>query len=160
MVKAGLAMYPDLTAIGRGETEGKRWVSIQQRGRVCVGSFTHANTRHPQAEEAERQKGNGTAAHKSKMGGKCSSCNYSKVRFKYMTATPEAMHGVKLKIERQGMKCHFGRPDRARSCPYERSHAAHLTGVPGDGGIARALPLPGCHCRRWEAMQRCELSLK
>jgi len=26
-------------------------------------------------------------------------CNYGGVRFKYMTAMPEAMHGVKLKIE-------------------------------------------------------------
>jgi hypothetical protein len=31
-------------------------VSIQQRGRMCVGSFARANTRHPQTEEAERQK--------------------------------------------------------------------------------------------------------
>src|SRR5258707_2288836 len=61
------------------------------------------------------------------MGEKSSICNYGEVRFKYMTATPEAMHGVKLKIEKQGMKCHFGRPDRARSCPYERSHTANLT---------------------------------
>jgi hypothetical protein len=36
------------------------------------------------------------------------------------------MHSVKPKIEKQGMKCHFG-PDRARSCPYERTHAALLT---------------------------------
>ncbi len=43
--------------------EGKR-VSIQQGGRMCVGSFARANTQHPQAEEAERQ--NGTA-HRSEM---------------------------------------------------------------------------------------------
>src|SRR5216684_2136477 len=49
---------------------GKRWVSIQRRGRVCVGSFARANTQHPQAEEAGRRKGKGTAAHRSENGGK------------------------------------------------------------------------------------------
>ena len=47
--------------------------------------------------------------------------------FKYMTATLETMHGVKLKIEKQGMKCHLGQPDQTRSYLYKRSHAAHLT---------------------------------
>jgi len=40
------------------------------KGQVCVGSFARANTRHPQAEEAERRKGNGTAAHRSENGEK------------------------------------------------------------------------------------------
>ena len=38
--------------------------------RMCVGSFARANTWHPQAEEAERQKEKGTAAHRSETGSK------------------------------------------------------------------------------------------
>jgi len=62
---AGVARQIALVSSG-----GKRWVSIQRRGRVCVGSFARANTQHPQAEEAGRRKGKGTAAHRSENGGK------------------------------------------------------------------------------------------
>ena len=66
--------HPTLTYVARQialvSSGGKRWVSIQRRGRVCVGSFARANTRHPQAEEAGRRKGKGTAAHRSENGGK------------------------------------------------------------------------------------------
>ena len=85
----------------------------------------YSNTWQPQAEEAERQ--NGTAHTEAKWGKSLLFVIMEKSGFKYMTATLETMHGVKLKIEKQGMKCHLGQPDQTRSYLYKRSHAAHLT---------------------------------
>jgi hypothetical protein len=75
--------------------------------------------------------GKGTATHKSEKRGKSNLfCNYGEVRFKYMTATPEAMHGVKLKIEKQGMKLRsvpeLSVRAQPRSPPYNDSHDAYL----------------------------------
>src|SRR5258707_8480867 len=74
LIRSTLALRAAMDIVARQialvSSGGKRWVSIQRRGRVCVGSFARANTRHPQAEEAGRRKGKGTAAHRSENGGK------------------------------------------------------------------------------------------
>ena len=53
---------------------------------MCVGSFACANTRHPQAEEAEKQK---------RKGSKSLYCNYRGVMFKYMTTMNKGLRRYK-----------------------------------------------------------------
>ena len=48
------ALWDSASEPGTGDTREERRVSVRQKGRTCVGSFTRAYVQYPHSEEAER----------------------------------------------------------------------------------------------------------